>query len=265
MHLVVLLKQVLDPEVPARSFRVNRQTLTPDMPRAPRVMSIFDGNALEVALKLRETKGDVTVSVLTLGDKAAEDMLRKALAVTADAAYLMSDPDALQADSGEKARLIAAAVRKLAPVDIVLAGRQAADWEAGLVGSMVAEELAWPCVTFVSKIHVDDGGLRLRREVEEGYQIVRASGPVVITITNDESNVLRFAKVRDSMAAMRKPIVQWTTSDLGVPGIKLDDPAEELVDLFTPEPASHAEMIEGTSAGDQAQRLAQRLRELQAL
>jgi len=83
MNVVVLIKQVLDRSCPPRSFRVNRELKAPDIPRAPRVLSIFDGNALEVALKLKEAKGTgVKVIALSLGVKTAEEVLRKALAVT---------------------------------------------------------------------------------------------------------------------------------------------------------------------------------------
>jgi len=100
MHIVVLLKQVVDPEIPARAFQVSRAKKAPEIQRPAYVMSIFDGNALEVALKLREAKGSgVTVTAVTLGDKGAEDILRKALALTADNAVLLSDPAFTALDS----------------------------------------------------------------------------------------------------------------------------------------------------------------------
>jgi electron transfer flavoprotein beta subunit len=263
VHIVVLIKQVLDPEVPARAFRVNREARTPDVARAPQVMSIFDGNALEVALKLREAKGaGVKVTALSLGEKTAVEVLRKALAVTADGAVLLADPAFGALDSLGKAQVLAAAVRKLGDVDLVLAGRQAADWEAGQVGSLVAEELGWPCVAFASRVAPDGDALRVRRELDDGYQQLRVTGPAVLTITNDESNVLRFAKVRDVMLSARKPIPTWTAADLGLSAAALADPAVEVVDLFVPEQPKHAEMIDGDTAADRARTLARRLREL---
>jgi electron transfer flavoprotein beta subunit len=266
MHVVVLIKQVLDPEVPARAFRVNREQKVPEVARAPQVMSIFDGNALEVALKLREAKGQgVKVTALTLGEKGAEDVLRKALAVTADEAVLLSDPLFTGADSFGKARIIAAAIRALGDVDLVLAGRQAADWEAGQVGALVADELGWPCVAFVSRIAPEGSALRLRREIDDGFQSVRLTGKGVVTITNDDSNVLRFAKVRDVMLSSRKPIASWNAAKLGIGPADLGEGAIEVLDLFVPEQPKHAEMIEGDNARDKARALARRLRELSVL
>ncbi|HLZ07216.1 MAG TPA: electron transfer flavoprotein subunit beta/FixA family protein [Chloroflexota bacterium] len=266
MNVVVLIKQVLDPELPARSFRVNRELKTPEIARAPQVMSIFDGNALEIALKLKETAGaGAKVTALSLGEKSAEDVLRKALAVTADEAVLLIDPGFSGLDSFGKARVLAAGVREIGQVDLVIAGRQAADWEAGQVGSLVAEELGWPCVAFVSRISLDGDALKLRRELEDGYQTIRTNGPTVVTATNDESNVLRFAKVRDVMASSRKPIANWNAAKLRIDVASLRDSATEVLDLFVPEGTRHAEMIEGDSPSDKARALARRLRELSVL
>lgn len=265
MHVVVLVKQVLDPELPARAFRVNAERIAPDVARAPRVLSIFDGNALEVALKLRESSGDVRITALSVGDKGTEDALRKALAVTADAAILVSDNTFLGVDGPALATILASAIRSLGDVDVVLAGRQAADWETGQIGSVVAEELGWPCVTFVSRVSRVDGRLRLRRELEDGYQVIEASGPLVATVTNDESNVLRFAKVRDVMVATRKPIPVWDAARLGLDPGPLGSPSVEVLDLAVPDPPTRAEMIEGDSPAEKARNLARRLRELNVL
>src|SRR5262249_26350056 len=160
--------------------------------------------------------------------KSAEEVLRKALAVTADDAVLVTDPAFASVDSAGKAKVLAAAIRKLGDVDLVLAGRQAADWEAGQVGSMVAEGLGWPCVKFGWRITPDGNAQRLRGELDDGYQVLRLSGPAVVTVTNDESNVLRFAKVRDVMLSARKPIQNWNAAALGLSPADLGDPAVEV-------------------------------------
>ncbi len=264
MHSVVCVKQVLDQDIPPRVFRVDRAARRPDVAGAPLVMSIFDGNALETALKLREAEGGGTVTALSIGPKGAEEVLRKALAVTADQAVLVAEGELDALDAAARAALIAAAVRKLSPaVDVVLCGRQAGDWESGQVGSMVAEALEWPCVTLVSHITPAAGGkVRLRREVEDGYEIVEAATPVVATVTNGEGNVLRLAKVRDVMMAHRKPITTHTAADLGVSG---GAGGAALVDLFIPEKSSKCEFVDGKTAAEKATSLVRKLRELKVL
>jgi electron transfer flavoprotein beta subunit len=265
VHTVVCIKQVLDQDIPPRAFRVDRAARRPDVAGAPLVMSIFDGNALETALKLREEAGGGTVTALTIGPKGAEEVLRKALAVTADQAVLVAEDNLDSCDAAARAELIAAAVKKLTPaVDLVLCGRQAGDWESGQVGSMVAEALQWPCVTLVSHVAPGsgEGRVRLRREVEDGYEVVEAAVPVVATVTNGEGNVLRLAKVRDVMMAHRKPISTFTAADLGSPA---GAAGAALVDLFIPEKSSRCEFVEGKTPAEKATSLVRKLRELKVL
>jgi electron transfer flavoprotein beta subunit len=264
MHVVVLLKQVLDWEIPVRAFRIDPERKVPNVDRAPYVMSVFDGNALEVALKLREARGDVKITAISLGPKGTEEMLKKALALTADAAVLVS-ADPAGWDSAAKARALAAAIRQVGPVDLVLAGRQAADWEAGQVGIMVAEELGLPCVPFVSRLTPEGDGLTARQELDNGFAVVRLPGAAVLTITNDETNVLRSAKVKDVMMASRKPLTTLAPADLGLDVAAFADAAVETVSLALPEARKHAEMVEGESPAERARNLARRLRELSAI
>jgi electron transfer flavoprotein beta subunit len=262
LHIAVCVKQVLDPDIPPRAFRVDREAKRPDVPGASLVMSIFDGNALEVALQLRESAGGGTVTALSLGPREAEETLRKALAVTADRAVLLSDPSFDGCDAAGKARVLAAAVARLQPpVDLVLCGRQAGDWENGQVGSMLAEALGWPCLTFVSRIVPEDGGLRVERQVEDGREVYRARPPLVCTVTNDPGNVLRLARVRDAMLAHRKPVEVWSAADLGIDAASLGRRVEVL-DLFVPERQKRCEFVEGQTPAERAGTLARRLQEL---
>lgn len=262
MHVLVCLKQVLDPEIPPRAFRVRREELRPDVPGAALVTSIFDANALEVALGLREVLGG-SVTALSLGPPSAEEVLRKALAVTADQAVLLADPAFALLDPAGVATALAAAARRLQP-DLILTGRQAGDVEHGQTGAMLAEALGWPCVSLVASITADGDGLRLRREVEDGSEWVAAGLPLVATVTNAESNQLRLAKVRDVMAAHRKPLSIWSAADLGLTAAALAA-RTELVDLFVPERRSECEWIDGEDGAARGRRLAQRLRELGVL
>jgi electron transfer flavoprotein beta subunit len=266
MHILVCIKQVLDPEIPPALFRVNRAERRADVPGAAWVMSTFDANALETALQLRDALGaGSSVTALSLGPREAETVLRKALGVTADSAVLLSGPELGGLDSAGVATAIAAAVRRLGdegrPVDLVLTGRQAADWEHGQTGGMIAEALGWPCLTFASRLRPVPGGLEARREVEDGHEIVVAHPPLVATITNDATNRLRLAKVRDVMRAHRTPIATWGAAEVGLDVGELA-PRTEVVDLVVPERESHCELVGGETPAEQAATLARRLRDL---
>jgi len=269
VHIVVCIKQVLDQEIPPQAFRVDRAARRPDLPRAALVMSIFDANALELALQLREAAKGSTITALSAGTAKAEEVLRKAYAVTVDRAVLLSDPAFQDLDSAGMARFLAAAVRKLEPAaDLVLCGRQAGDVENGQVGTMLAAALGWPCLTFVARLAVDGTGLRAHRQVDDGHEVYQATTPLVCTVTNDRTSVLRHAKVRDVMQANRKPVTVWDAADVGAVGDSAESPACRLVeatDLYIPDRQSNCELIEGETAADKARTLVRRLRDLGVL
>lgn len=241
MNILVCMKQILDPEVPARDFRVDAARKEAERGSANLVTNIFCENALETALQFRERAGGGTITVLSFGPASAEDTLRKALAMKADDAALVQGAEgrAQSAEEGHPlfvARVLAAAIRKLGSFDLILTGREAGDWGAGQTGALLAEELGLPYVAFADSL---EPGLRIKRQTESGWEIVEAKPPVVVTITNDEHNVPRIPKVRDVMMAHRQPLTQFSLEDLGV------EPVEyyEVVELAIPVRESRCELV----------------------
>ena len=231
MNILVCMKQILDPEVPARDFRIDAGRREAERGSASLVTNIFCENALETALQFRERAGTGTITALSFGPESAEDTLRKALAMKADAA-------ALVAGEGKHplhvARVLAAAIRKLGTFDLILTGREAGDWGAGQTGALLAEELGLPFIAFADRI---DPGLRIKRQTDSGWELVEAKPPVVVSITNDEHNVPRIPKVRDVMMAHRQPLTR----------LEIDvDPGDyyEVVDLSIPVRESKCEIVD---------------------
>ena len=185
--------------------------------------------------------------------------------MSANNAVLVTDDGLNDLDSAGVATLLAAAVKKAGeggtPVDMVLAGRQAADIEHGQTGSMIAEALSWPALTFISKIKVTGDVVEAQREVEDGYLTIQTKAPFVATITNDATNQPRLAKVRDVMMSNRAKIPVYSIADLGVAPDALT-PRTRITNLDVVKRESHVEMIEGETAADKADALAARLREL---
>ena len=151
MNILVCLKQILDPEIPARDFRVDPVKREAERGAASFVTNIFCENALETALQLRDRVGG-TITALAFGASSAEDSLRKALAMKADSAVLVVNDDHPNPDPLEVARALALAIRKIGEFDLVMVGRESGDWGAGQTGGLVAEELGWPCISFVETI-----------------------------------------------------------------------------------------------------------------
>ena len=267
MNLLVCLKQILDPEIPARDFRVDASRREAEQGSANLVTNIFCENALETALQLRERDASgAKITVLSYGQPSAEDSLRRALAMKADAAALVTadgDADA-NPDPLAVARVLAAAARKLGAFDLIMVGREAGDWGAGQTGGLLAEELGLPCVSFVDRIEAAGGGLRLKRQTDAGWEVLEAVPPLVVTVTNDEHNVPRIPKARDVMMSYRQPLTRWTLDDLGLPAgeARAAHTYYEVADLSIPQKEARCEFISGDTLDEKVEAFARRIVEV---
>lgn len=260
MNILVCLKQILDPEVPARDFRVDAARREAEQGSANLVTNIFCENALETALQLRERAGDAKITVLSYGRPSAEDSLRKALAMKADAAALVLNESEETPDPLAVARVLAAAVGKLGTFDLIMTGREAGDWGAGQTGGLLAEELGLPCVSFVDTIETTGGVLRLKRQTDSGWEVFEAAPPVVITVTNDEHNVPRIPKVRDVMMSYRQPLTKFTLSDLGL-AVGAND-YYEVAELSIPQKETRCDFVSGDTLDEKVEAFARRIVEV---
>lgn len=266
MKVVVCLKQILDPELPPSVFQIDRASKRAVLAEHPLVVSPFDENALELALQLRDKAKECRVAALTYGPPKSEEAVRKALGVLADEAVMVIQ-EGEPADSYATARVLAAAIRKMGPVDLVMCGRQAGDWDSGQVGLFLAEELGWPSVSFAAKMELAGGLLRLHSEVEGGWEVLESPLPAVVTVTNDENNLLRVAKIKDVMAAHRKTVVRWTAGELGLGPDQtgLRQAYREMRDLFIPVYENNCEIIEGEDPAEKVAILVEKMKDLKVL
>ncbi len=266
MHIVVCINYIPDPEAPAKQFRLDERTNQPVLQRVNYVIGPFDQNALELALQLRDSAG-AKVTALTAGPATHQEALRKALALRCDAAVHVKEEQATQLDSAAVARLLAASVRKLGDVDLVLCGRQVGDWDGGQVGPLLAEELGFACVSLARQIEpASDGTLRITREVPGGVAVLGARLPAVATVTNTSANQLRIPKVRDAMAAFKAPITAWSAADLSVSVAGLaESPRVVVRRLFIPDTKVQVELIEGEGDEEVAAKLARRILDLKVV
>jgi electron transfer flavoprotein beta subunit len=267
VNIIVCLKQVLDPEIPARDFRVDGEKKEAVRGSANLVTNIFCENALETALQLREKLGEKLggrIIALTFGAEAAEDTLRKALAMKADAAALVVNDGHPHPDPLAVAQTLAAAIRKIGAFDLVMLGRESADWGVAQTGGLLAEELNVPCVSFVDHIEAGADGLVVRRQTENGWEKLSAKPPLVVTITNNEFNVPRIPKTRDIMMSARQSIKKWTLEDLGVNAaeIRAGGSYYEVVDLAVPVKEVACEFVSGDTLEQKVEKFAERVVEI---
>ena len=262
MHVVVCIKQIIDPEIPPHVFQIDPVQMKQIRGRQVLVISTFDEVALEVGLQLKEKDGG-KVTAITIGQKEAIESMHTALAMGADEAILISDPAFDDTDSFGKAHVLAAALRKLGDVDIVLCGRQAGDVEMGLVGPFLAEKMELPCVTLAANMNPADGKMRLQRPIEGGYEVLETSIPFLATVMNDESNVPRYVSVRGLRKAMRAEVPVWSAADVGVDTAEIGAETVQIKmeELFVPEREGRCEFVEGETGAEKAKQLAQLLKE----
>lgn len=260
MHIVVCVKQILDPEIAPRAFKVNADTKLAEQGSASLVIGPFDLNALEVAVQLKEKHGG-KVTVVTMGTDDAQEALKRGLAMGADEAVLLADDVFESREPSVTAKALAAAIRTLDDVDVVLCGRQSGEWDYGQVPGLLAEELSLPLVPFVPRMDVHEDGFKLERESNEGNVVVEAPKPLIVSITNAQDNVPRLPRVRDIMMANRKPIAKHTAADLGLDESAVGAEADvlEVLDLFIPVVDSECEFIEGDSDADKGSALVKTL------
>lgn len=264
MNILVCLKQILDPEIPARDFRIDSTKREAERGTANLVTNIFCENALETALQFRENGVEAKITVLSFGTATAEDVLRKALAMKADSAALVINDGNPNPDPFTVANVLAAAIKKLGNFDLVMVGREAGDWGAGQTAGLIAEELGLPCVSFVDNVKAANGNLHLKRQTDSGWELLEAETPIVVSITNDEHNVPRIPKVRDVMMSFRQPLTQWTLEDLGVNTgeARAGNSYYEVSGLSIPRKESACEFVSGDTLDEKVELLAKRIVEV---
>ena len=257
MNIVVTLKQVQDPNATRTSLRIgpDAKSIVLAAGGMP-ILSGYDANALEEALRLRENSGG-TVTAISVGQESTKDVLRRAIAMGADQALHVLGPTGIDCDSSTTASLLAAAIRSLPAIDLVLSGRQASDTDGALTHLLLAAQLGLAAVSPVKAIRTaDSAALIVDRITEGGVQRLRVPTPAVIGVSN-EINKPRSPSLKGVATAKRASIPTVTPESLGVGAM---EPAVRLVRLSFP-PAVHSslELVSASSPEDLGKALADRL------
>jgi electron transfer flavoprotein beta subunit len=266
MNIIVCVKQVNDPEAPPASFKIDAASNKVIPPSGmPPVISTFDEYAVEAAIRLKEKAGG-KITALSLGVNLLRDVVKKPLSMGADELVLLEDPAYVDGDSWSTAYALAMAIRKIGQFDLILCGRQAADWDAGQVGTGIAEILGLPSVTLARKLELDGSKLKVERVIPDGYELVETSLPALVTLSNEHA-APRYPNVKGIMMAKRKEPIVWKPADIGVDPAKIGASGRraKLLKLFQPVRDSKCEIVGGDTPEEAAVKLAQRLREAKVL
>jgi electron transfer flavoprotein beta subunit len=209
MKIAVCVKQV--PE--AAHLRIDSSSKRLDR-SGEGALNAFDANAVEEALRLKDATGDGEVVLVSLGPAKAQDALRKALAMGADRAILISDEDAAGSDLIATSYALAKALERENP-DLVLFGQQAGDSDGAVLWAAVAERLRRPVVSQAAEVSHADGKLTVKRQTEFGYDVIEAPLPAVVAVS-DAINEPRYPSLKGIMGAKSKPQETLSLGDLGV-------------------------------------------------
>ena len=263
LDIIVCVKQVIDPETPTSAFQIDSSAKRVVPPAGiPPVVNGFDEHAVEAALRIKDD-GEANVTVVSVGNDFILDVMKKPLSMGADQMIMVDDPAAADLDASATVKALSEAIKKIGSYDLVLCGRQASDWDNAHIPMGVAESLGLPCITLAQKIEVNNGTVNVHRSLTDGYEVVEADTPALVTVSN-ELGEARYPTLRGIMAASRKTPDVWSVADLG---LSADDlaPRITLQDLYQPVSDAQVEIIAGDDEEDAGRKLAQRLRELKLI
>jgi electron transfer flavoprotein beta subunit len=212
----------------------------------------FDANAVEEALRLKGDS-DTEVVVVSLGPAKAADSLRKALAMGADRAVLVSDDAAAGSDLVATSTVLAKALERES-ADLVLFGQQASDGDGAVLWAAVAERLHRPVVSQVAELKLQDGSLRLKRQTEFGYDVIEAPLPAVVAVS-DAINEPRYPSLKGIMGAKKKPFDTLSLADIGVDAGAAGEAGSKTEVLVLGEPPSRGDARKIEDDGSAAQQI----------
>ena len=208
LKIVVLAKQVPDTRNVGKDAMnadgtINRAAL-------PAIFNPEDLNALEQALRLKDTHPGSTVTILTMGPGRAAEIIREGLYRGADNGYLLTDRAFAGADTLATSYALATAIRKIGEYDLIIGGRQAIDGDTAQVGPQVAEKLGLPQITYVEEVEeVADGRIRVKRHIDGGVETVEGPLPMVLTVNGSAApcrprNAKLVQKYKRALGAQEK-------------------------------------------------------------
>ncbi len=260
MNIIVCVKQVPD----TSEIKINPETNTLMREGVPSIINPFDLHAIEAAIQIKEQTGG-KVTVLTMGPPQAETSLRESIAMGADEAVLLSDRAFAGSDTWATSYTLAKAIEKLG-ADIIFCGKQAIDGDTAQVGPETAEFLNMPHISYIKKIEdVTDSSIKVQRMMDEGYDVVESSLPVLLTVVK-ELNQPRMPSLKGKMAAKKAQITTMGMADIGADenSLGLKGSPTQVRNIFAPEVKAERKMIEG-SPEEQVENLLKELKEIKCI
>ena len=242
MKILVAVKRVIDYNVQVRVKEDGSGVVTDNVKMSTNPP---DDNAVEEAVKMKESGKAKEVVAITIGEEKAQETVRKALAVGVDRGIHVKAEGAIEPLA--VAKILQKIVDKEKP-DLVFMGKQAIDDDCNQTGQMLAALLNWPQATFASKIDIKDNKLEVIREVDEGLETIEVNVPAIVTC-DLRLNEPRYASLPNIMKAKKKPLEQMSASDLGI------DTKPRIEQIKVEEPPKRKSGIKVASVAELVQKL----------
>jgi electron transfer flavoprotein beta subunit len=254
MRIVVTVKLVPDLNAEKRIDPATKRLVRTGMET---VLNPYDEYALEAALQLKEKLGaETTVTVLSMVSESSKETLRKALAMGADDAYVLSDDALAGSDVAVTAAALARALQKIG-FDLVVCGGLADDGSTGGVPGGIAEHLGVPGLTNARHLEVADGAITAQRETDTGYQVVTCPTPALVSVTMAVGEP-RYASLKGIMGAKKKSLTLLSAAEVGLAN---PSPKTELRSFAPPPTRTKATVVEAPDGAAGARAIFDFLRE----
>jgi electron transfer flavoprotein beta subunit len=241
MEIVVCMKQVVD----LQQLRIKRDTHEAVTAGLPYVFGDMDKNALEEAILIKEKVGG-KVAVVAVGVPKLKDTVKEALAAGADQAVILLDPNYDAIDASLKANLLAKAIQKSGPFDLVILGEGSADNYSGQTGPRLAQILKLPLVSYVKKLETGTGSIKCFRDEEQYFEVVEAQLPAVVTVTSG-INQPRIPSLTQILRASKKPVIEMKAEELGFTAEQTKAKQVTMVSNLAPQEQRKMVIYEGAS------------------
>jgi electron transfer flavoprotein beta subunit len=249
MKIAVCVKQVPDATV---TKRIDPQTKRLDR-SGEGALNHFDTQAVEEALRIKERESGSEVVLVSLGPERSLESLRKALAMGADRAVLVSDEAAAGSDLVATSGALAAALEREG-ADLVLFGQQGSDSDGAVLWAAVADRLQQPVISQAAELEVADGSVKVKRQTEFGYDVIEAPLPAVVAVS-DAINEPRYPSLKGIMGAKSKPQDTVSLADLGLDPDSAGEAGSHTAVLALADPPARGDALKVEDDGSGAEKI----------